>query len=133
MKIAGNDSAPVYVKELAITGGSADANVFEALANPTGVDVMVLRAYLRITTASSGASTLDIGIAADAVTASDVLIDGLSGAATGIFDSADGTDNGTNGVAKPQVWASTSYITVKEASGNVDGLVATLYVEYTYL
>ncbi len=121
------------MKELAITGGASDANVFEAMANPAGVDIMVLRAWLRITTASTGAATLDIGIATGATTASDVLFDGLSAAATGIFDSMDGTDNGTNGVAKPQVWASGSFVTVKEASGDVAGLVGTLYVEFTYL
>jgi hypothetical protein len=132
MKIAGNDSSPVYVKELAITGGPSTTGVWTALANPAGVELMILRAYLRITTASTGASTLDIGIGATSTTASDVLLDGISGASTGVFDSMDGTDNGTNGVAKPQVWGSTAYVTVKEASGDVDGLVATLYVEYTY-
>lgn len=132
MKIAGNDSSPVYVKELAITGGASSANVFASLLNPAGVELMITRAWLRITTASTGASTLDIGPAADATTANDTLLDGLSAAATGIFDSQNDTDNGTNGSAKPLVWAAGGSVTVKEASGDVAGLVATLYVQYTY-
>lgn len=132
-KIAGNNSSPVYVAVLDITGGSADSNVFEALLNPAGCDVMILRAYLRITTQSTGASTLDIGIGSTSTTAGDTIIDGLSGASAGIFDSFNDTDNGTNGLAKPQVWTEGYYVTVKEASGDVDGLVAKLYIEYTYL
>lgn len=122
------------MKELAVTGGAADANVFEAVLNPAGVDVMILRAYLRTTAVATAAATLDIGIGSTSTTAGDTLFDGLDvNAAIGIFDSMDGTDNGTNGVAKPQVWTAGYYVTVKEASGNVDGLVGTLYIEYTYL
>ena len=95
---------------------------------------MVHRAYIRVTTASTGASTADIGIhASSATTNADNLLDGISLAATGIFDSADGTDNGTNGVAKPQVWPAAGFINIGEASGDVAGFAGSLYVEYSYL
>lgn len=132
-KTAGNDSSPVYVKELAIAGASGSANVFTSLANPAQETIWVLRAWLRTTVVATAAATLDIGIAADSTTASDVLFDGLDvNTAIGIFDSHNDTDNGTNGVAKPQLMTASQYVTVKEASGNVDGLVGTLYIEYTY-
>lgn len=138
-KVAGNGSSPVYVHEIAVSVPSAIATgVFASLKNSgaafLGAGAMILRAYLRITTASTGAGTIDIGVTAvSATTASDTIFDGLSTAATGIFDSMDGTDNGTNGIAKPQVLAEDSWITLAEASGDLAGLVGTLYVEYTYL
>lgn len=131
---AGNNSAPVYVVTLDVAGASGSTGVFASLANPAGVNLIVTRAWLNVTTVATAAATVDIGIhASSASTNADNLIDGKDvNAATGIFDSQDGTDNGTNGVAKPQAWAAAGYINVGEASGNVDGLVAKLYVEYTY-
>lgn len=131
---AGNNSASVYTAKLNIPVQSALSGVFASLGNPAGVDLLVTRAYIRVTTASTGASTVDIGIhASSASTNADNLLDGISLAATGIFDSANDTDNGSNGVAKPQVWAAAGYINVGEASGDVAGFAGDLYVEYTYL
>lgn len=137
-KIAGNGSSPVYVHELSISSAAAVATgVYTSIKNSdasfAGADLIVLRAWIRVTTGSTGASTVDIGITAtSATTASDVLFDAISLATPGFFDSADGTDNGTNGVAKPQLWAKDSWITVAEASGDIAGVVGTLYIEYTY-
>lgn len=131
---AGNNSAPVHLHKLVIPVQSALTGVFASLPNPAGIDLFVHRAYIRVTTASTGASTADIGIhASSATTNADNLLDGISLASTGIFDSQDGTDNGTNGVAKPQVWAAAGFINVGEASGDVAGFAGTLYVEYSYL
>lgn len=113
---------------LSITGAAGSSNVFASLSNPWGVAVVVTRAILYISTASSGASTLDIGPAANATTASDTLIDGLSGAGTGVFDSSIAAHGGTNGLPSGLL-AADGAITVKEASGNVDGLVATLVIQ----
>lgn len=119
---------PVYNVQgfkLAVTGGASDANVFEGIANPFGVAVVITKAVLRITTASTGASTLDIGIGASITTADDTLMDGLSGATAGLFDNV--TNKGTNGLPQ-QLWAADTFLTVKEASGDVAGLVGTLFV-----
>jgi hypothetical protein len=124
----GNPDQPALVAKLSVTGGASDANVFEYLANPWGIDVIVTRAILRVTTVATAAATLDIGPAANATTANDTLFDGLDvNAATGVFDNLNDTHNGTNGVLSA-VWADDGYITVKEASGNVDGLVGTLHL-----
>jgi hypothetical protein len=113
---------------LDIAGGASSANVFASLPNPWGIDVIVTRAVLRVTTKSTAASTLDIGPAADATTSNDTLMDGLDvGTATGLFTNSNDTDNGTNGLLQA-VWAKDGFITIKEASGNVDGLVARLVV-----
>lgn len=113
----------VYAFELDITGGASDTGVFEALQNTTGKDLFIVSVGLQIVTGSTGASTLDIGYTAtSATTSSDTLIDGLSGA-TAVYSGS----SGTNG--KPCTrWMSGKWITVAEASGDVDGLVAKLHI-----
>ncbi len=96
-----------------------------SLANPFGYDVIITNAVLRVTTQSTGASTMDIGVAADAVTSNDLLMDGVAGTAAGTFDNVKSAGtNGRSGV----VWGSTQFVNVAEATGDVAGLVGTLYV-----
>jgi hypothetical protein len=113
--------------ELAVTGGASSSGVFASTANPFGVSVIITRAILRITTQSTGASTLDIGVGANATTSNDGLIDGLSGATAGLYDNTLAANAGTNG-RPSQLWTSTTFLNVAEASGNVDALVGTLYL-----
>jgi len=115
----------INVVKLAATGGSASSGVFASAANPFGYDVIITSAVWRITTQSTGASTVDIGVGANATTSNDGLIDGLSGATAGLFNNEDNA--GTNGKSA-QVWTSSTFLNVAEASGDVDGLVAVLYV-----
>ena len=113
--------------ELAIAGLSGSTGVFASLANPFGYDVIITRAVLRITTQSTAASTLDIGVGANATTSNDGLLDGISAAAAGLFDNALAANAGTNG-RPSQLWTSSTFLNVAEASGNVDALVAVLFV-----
>lgn len=123
---SGKDTREPLIYVIDVTGSSSSSNVFANTANPFGVDVIIIRAVLRVATQSTGAATVDIGVGATSSTADDTLIDGLSVAAAGSFDNI--TDKGTNGKAS-KLWTSTQYVTVKEASGDVDGLVAKLYLE----
>jgi len=124
--IFGSDKRDSVDVILDITGSSSSSGVFASLLNPFGVDCMIVGAKLNITTQSTGAATCDIGTAATAIS-NDGLIDGLSVAATGLFSNFLAATAGTNG--KPaKLWPATSYLTVAEATGDVDGLVARLYV-----
>ncbi len=87
----------------------------------------VTRLGLDITTASTSASTIDIGSGATATTSADTLIDGLSGAATGLFDNVE--NQGTNGVGMRKL-AIGSYITGSQATGDIGGLIANVIIEY---
>ncbi len=92
-----------------------------SLLNGTGRDLFVTRLVLRVTTASSGAGTVDAGVAATEVS-DDTLIDGLDvNAATGAFDNI--TNKGTNGKPQGKLWPSGQYLTVTKASGATAGLV----------
>lgn len=109
----------------AVTGTTAGGCL--SLANPEGADLIVTRLVLDITTPSTGAATVDAGIAANGSTSSDILIDGASVAtAAKVLDNIN--DAGTNGKAR-QKWTSSQYLTIT-ASATLAGLVGNAYIEY---
>lgn len=126
-RTTGNNESGVYMYKIAVTGLHA---AMTATANPFGTDVLVHYCVIDITTASTGASTFDIGVAADATTNNDGLIDGLSGATAGTFGGI--VSKGTNG-GTPQKWTSSKYLNIKEASGDASAMVANIYVYYSYI
>lgn len=115
-----------YVLKIPITGYTS-TGVKVATANPQGASMLIMNRWLNVTTQSSGACTLDIGVAADGSTSSDTLLDGLSVASAGLL-----TTNGTNGLPS-RTWSSTQYVNVAGASGDMTGLVADLYLEIVLL
>lgn len=81
-----------------------------------------------VTTKSTGAGTVDIGIGANATTSSDTLIDGVDvGTATIVANSQ--KHAGTNGMGKVKI-AAGSYVTASMATGDTTGMVAQVYIEY---
>lgn len=98
-----------------------------AWRNPTGKNIMVDDFVVRVTTPSTGACTVDFGVAADAITSNDGLCDGLSVAAAGVF--ANDTDGGTNGKRR-QIVGPGQYITGSMSSGATAGLAGVAYIKY---
>ena len=97
------------------------------LLNPEGVDLLITRFMLDITTASAGAATVDAGVDDGGDVSSDNLIDGLNvNAAAGLFDNVD--DQGSNGQSAVR-WPAGQYIVVT-ASATVAGLVGNAYVQW---
>jgi hypothetical protein len=106
----------------ATTGGAV-----AAAANPEGAELLVLRCILRTTAHSTGAANLDIGIAANATTTNDTLIDGIAvGSAAKIADNI--KEKGTNGLER-QLWGATEFLTAT-GSASTAGLAGNIYVEY---
>lgn len=106
--------------------GTADtAGGVLAWANPAGASIIVTNVVLNITTATSGACTLDVGIAANGTTSNDTFIDGVNANATGAKDTI--KDAGTNGVACQQL-TSSQYITASKATGSAAGMVGFAYI-----
>lgn len=98
-----------------------------SVPNPEGADIIVTRLILDITTPSTGAATVDAGIAANGTTSADNLIDGASVAsAAKVLDNVD--DKGSNGKAK-QKWGASQYLTIT-ASATLAGMVGTAIIEY---
>jgi hypothetical protein len=119
----------VKVGVKALTGAAIHAGVV-AWQNPESVAIVITRLVIDRTTKSTAASSLDIGTTAtSATTASDNLIDGLVSSGTEAVE--DNLQNpGTNG-KQLQKLAAAKWVTFKEASGDMTGLVANAYVFYT--
>ncbi len=114
-----------YRHTLSATAGGGGA---AALANPEGRTVYVTACLLNITTKTTAACTIDVGIAANGTTSADDLIDGLdANAAAGVFSNL--LNPGSNGKAG-QPWGTTEYLTVSEKTGAIAGLVGEVIVEY---
>ena len=71
-----------------------------------------------------------VALGAAATTVNDGLIDGLSLATLGLYTNAE--DAGTNG-EQTMVWGANQFLNVAEASGDVAGVVAKIYIGYIYL
>ena len=111
-----------FVVSITLTA-RADAGVLGSWQNTTGKRLLVLSRGIVVGTTSTGAATVDAGIASTAVT-NDTLIDGqaLNGlAANTVVQTA-----GTNG-ANSRVLASGSWVTAF-GSADTTGLVATMYI-----
>jgi len=128
----GTASAPTYKAaqwvKFACTGAVSTAGgVFAWRPDDQSRSHLITRLVLDVTTKSTGAATLDIGVAANATTLNDTLIDGLSVATAGTYDNIE--NQGTNGVSSKKI-AAGEYVTASMASGDPAGMVATVYVEY---
>lgn len=104
---------------------SAAAGGVISWANPTGENILIELMYIDITTGSTGAATLDIGVAANGSTSADTLIDGCTASLAKVISNVVG--GGTNGrMCKA---SSTQYVT-GTASATIAGLVGTYGVVY---
>lgn len=110
----------VFEHKVALTAATTTAaGGVVSVANPLGVDLIIVNSYLNITTAATtSTNTIDLGVAANGTTTSDTLIDGTTTTA-GIK-----TASGTNG-AVPRTWSTTQYVT-GTASATLVGMVGTL-------
>lgn len=94
-------------------------------------DCIIRRVIMDITTVSTAACTLDVGVTeTSATTTSDTLLDGIDVNTANITaDSMDASlDTGAN--AHAQRLSSAKWITIDEKTGDATGLVGKLYVEY---
>lgn len=97
------------------------AGAVASIANPLGVDLLIINANIDIkTAATTGTNTIDAGIAANGTTTSDTLFDGQA-ASAGLK-----SPGGTNG-AVPRRWAAGEFVTAT-ASATLAGMVATMHL-----
>jgi len=118
---------PVTVR-VALSAAADTAGAILAWANPTGGSIIVTRVVFDVTTASTGACTVDVGVAANATTSNDTIMDGLDvNTAAGTFDNIE--NQGTNGKSAVKV-TSSQYVTASRASGAVAGMVGFAYITF---
>lgn len=117
------------VMSIAVTGTAGTA--IGGVLNPEGVDVLILRATWKITTASTGAATVNIGVGAAVNTDATDIINALAanGAVTGWYNGHVQQNGAKTAISAPAVWEAGKYVTFT-GSAATTGLVATLYLEY---
>ena len=93
------------------------------LQNTTGVDLMVTHMVVRITTGSTGAATLDIGVDDGGDVSNDTLLDGMNAQTVKAHSSLVG--GGTNGGVA--VWKKNEYL-VATASATTAGMKGTYWL-----
>ena len=131
------DAAQTGWMKIHILGNAVAAGLVGQVYNPEGVLLQIVRGVLYVTTASTLASTFNIGVAATGVDASD-LVSALDVNATtaGTAWQVVGQDLASEGAAttpKGILWPATSYVTVTSAANASTGLVADLYLQYIRL
>ena len=116
--------------KLALGALDTKGGVFKML-NPFGFQVLIERVILDVTTKTTGACTIDVGVDADGATGDDTLLDGLDiGTAAILSDNLE--TPGTNGQSCVK-WGATQYIVASMASGAAAGAVGSAYVEFSRL
>lgn len=124
-----NSARATKYATLALTGAAVHAAAV-GIVNPEAVDVLVVNATLALITHATAASgSIDVGwTSASITTASHTMQDGIL-VGSGV------TAPVTYPMATPQVyWTNGTWITVSDdATADVTGMVATLYIEYILL
>ena len=107
----------------ATTGGA-----IASVANPEGCTLIPVQSVLYITTASTGAANISIGIGATATTSATDIINALAinGVSVPLAYNGQVLDAKT---ALPAVWTTTTYLTVT-GSADSSGFVGKLFVQY---
>lgn len=127
---AGSVAPVVRVAKVALGVADTPGGVL-AWANPESGAIAVTRVLLDVTTKSTGACTLDVGVAANGTTSADNLIDGVDvAAAAGLFGNLGNA--GTNGKTSQRMAAGT-FLTASKASGAAAGIIGSAYVTYVVL
>lgn len=115
---------PVMVKLGTITGETT-TGIKLAVANPAGATLMIYSLMVNVTTQSTNANTIDVGVAANAVTASLTLITAASTRGTAPFVLDSQADAGASGTG-PQLWGASQFVNV-DVNTDPTGLVCDVY------
>ena len=103
-----------------------------SVANPEGATVYILRSYLVVTTASTGAATINVGVGATATTDASDMISALAinGAITNkIYNGNTIQATTKTEVTAPAAWTATTFVNATGSASSA-GFTGTLYIEY---
>lgn len=119
-----NRVVPAGVFNGSLSAAADTAGAILAYTNPLTSAWRVTSLFITTTVVATGAHTADFGIAANATTLNDGLIDGLNLNAALLTNANNFANGGTNGKGS-QVGAAGTVLTGSTASGNVAGMVGT--------
>ena len=111
---------------------STDGGAMCSVANPEGQTVYILRSYLVVLTASTGAANINVGVGATAATDASDMINALAinGAITNkIYNGSTIQATTKTEVSAPAAWTSDKFVTATGSASSA-GFTGTLYSEY---
>jgi hypothetical protein len=117
-----------------VTGAAVTANAgLGAIANPEGVDLLILRTTWFVDVESTGSANISIGVTTVAAAATDILnaLD-ANGAAGKAYNGHAMQNSAKTEITAPAIWSAAKYITIT-GSATSAGMVAYLMVEYVKL
>lgn len=131
------DAAQTGWLKIHILGNATAAGLVGEVLNPEGVLLQIVRGVLYVTTASTAASTYNIGVAATGVDNADLVsaMD-MNAVGDGTAWQVVGQDLASEGAAttpKGLLWPADEYLTITSAAAASTGLVADLYLQYIRL
>jgi hypothetical protein len=131
------DAAQTGWLKIHILGNATAAGLVGQVLNPEGVLLQITEAYLYISTASTAASTFNIGITATSgADASDMMsafaMNQTAGTVWWVIEQNAASEAAAT-TPDGLLWAATSYLTVTSAAYASTGLVADLFVKYIRL
>lgn len=101
------------------------------IANPEGVNLLILRTTLVVLVPSALAGVLSVGIAAVTVSAADIVNALAMNVTAGYcYNGHAPQTTAKTQISGPAIWTPTTYITFSGASYSLAGLHAKLFVEY---
>ena len=104
-----------------------------AIANPEGVDLLILRTTWFVDVESTGSANISIGVTTAAAKATDILNALDANGATGKAYNGHAMQNtAKTEISAPAIWSAAKYITFTGSATSV-GMVAYLMVEYVRL
>lgn len=119
-----------------LEGSAVAAECWGSIANPEAQTIMVLRAYLLVTTPAVAAATLNVGIAAaegadanDIISAFDLSVPG----ANTVWNGVDLDIASEAAMTTPALWESSKYLTFTNAANASTGFTGKLFLEYLRL
>jgi len=126
----GGSYKAMKVAKVAIAGVAATTGgALFAWANPEIATIIIDRFQIDITTKSTGAAAGDFGIATDATTSSDNLIDGYAlGGTEKVVDTMLTGDLGTNGKVNQKM--TVTQVLTGTGAATTAGLVGNVYIHY---
>ena len=130
------DSAQTGWLKIHILGNATAAGAVGEVYNPEGVLLQITEAFLYISTASTAASTFNIGIGATGSDSSDLMsafaMNQTAGTVWWVIEQNAASEAAAT-TPDGLLWAATSYLTMTSAAYASTGLVADLFVKYIRL
>lgn len=121
-KEGGNSLDAIRISyDISSAGTVANGAIYKSFKNPYGRPIGIINAVFIVKTQSTVASTVDAGVAADATTVANNVLNEKAATAVGIL------------AGTPRIWNANQFLNVSKKTGAINGLEGKLVLDFVYL